>query len=365
VTDVRLADLSVRMILRVVLTVVAVGFTLYLIYRLRKPIGWVLIATFLAIALSGPVNWLERRLRRGLAIAIVYVGLLLIPLTFAALIVPPFVREGNKLADRAPRYARDVTDYVEKNDRLRKLNKDYDITGKLQDEAGKLPGKLGGAAGTLRDVGFGIVNSIFQLVTILILTAFLLGSGRLWVVSFLNLQPPDRRERLRLTLERMSSAVGNYVAGAIAQAALAGVLTYFVLLILGVPFAAPLAAMIFFLDLIPLVGATVGAFIVGIVTVFVSFPTTTIIWVIWAIVYQQVENSVIQPRIQRRAVDVHPFVVLVAVLFGSTLLGIIGALIAIPLAASAQIIFREWVDYRRMLGTPEPPPAPGEEPAPA
>jgi predicted PurR-regulated permease PerM len=365
VSDVRLSDVSVRFVLRVVLIVVAVGVALYLVYRLRKPIGWVLIATFLAIALSGPVNWLERRLRRGFAIAIVYVGLLLIPLTFAALIVPPFVREGNRLADHAPRYARDVTDYVQKNKRLRKLNNDYDITQKLQDEAGKLPGKLGGAAGTLRDVGFGIVNSIFQLVTILILTAFLLGSGKKWIEGFLRLQPPDRRERLQRTLERMGAAVGNYVAGALAQAGLAGVLTYFVLLILGVPFAAPLAVMIFFLDLIPLVGATIGAFIVGIVTVFVSFPITTIIWVVWAIVYQQVENSVIQPRIQRRAVDVNPFVVLVAVLFGSTLLGIVGALIAIPVAASVQIFIREWVDYRRMLGTPEAPPPAGEEPAPA
>jgi predicted PurR-regulated permease PerM len=355
-------DVPVRTVVRIVMTVVAVLLALYLVYLLRRPIGWVLIATFLAIALSGPVNRLDRYMRRGFAIAIVYIGLLLVPIFLAALIVPPFVREGNKLADRAPRYARDVTDYVQKNKRLRKLNNDYDITTKLQEEAGKLPSKLGGAAGTLRDVGFGIVSSIFQLVTILILTAFLLGSGRQWVDGFLSLHPPDRRERLRRTLERVAAAVGNYVAGALAQAALAGLLTYFVLLILGVPFAAPLAVLTFFLDLIPLVGATIGAFIVGIVTLF---AVTTIIWVVWAIVYQQVENSVIQPRIQRRAVNVNPFVVLVAVLFGSTLLGIVGALIAIPMAASVQIVIREWVDYRRMLGTPQPPASAGEEPAPA
>jgi predicted PurR-regulated permease PerM len=358
-------DVPVRTVVRIVLTVVAVLLALYLVYLLRRPIGWVLIATFLAIALSGPVNRLDRRMRRGFAIAIVYIGLLLVPIFLAALIVPPFVREGNKLADKAPQYARDVTDYVQKNKRLRKLNDDYDITTKLQQEAGRLPSKLGGAAGTLRDVGFGIVSSIFQLVTILILTAFLLGSGRQWVDGFLRLHPPDRRERLRRTLERVAAAVGNYVAGALAQAALAGLLTYFVLLILGVPFAAPLAVLTFFLDLIPLVGATIGAFIVGIVTVFVDFPITTIIWVVWAIVYQQVENSVIQPRIQRRAVNVNPFVVLVSVLFGSTLLGIVGALIAIPAAAAVQIVIREWVDYRRMLGTPEPPAPAGEEPAPA
>jgi predicted PurR-regulated permease PerM len=354
------------MVVRIVLTVVAVLLALYLVYLLRRPIGWVLIAVFLAVALSGPVNRLDRHIRRGFAIATVYIGLLLVPIFMAALIVPPFVREANKLADRAPHYARDVTDYVQKNKRLRKLNNDYDITTKLQQEAGRLPSKLGGAAGTLRDVGFGIVSSIFQLVTILILTAFLLGSGRQWVDAFLRLHPLDRRQRLRRTLERVAAAVGNYVAGALAQAALAGLLTYFVLLILGVPFAAPLAVLTFFLDLIPLVGATIGAIIVGIVTLFVDFPITTIIWTVWAIVYQQVENSVIQPRIQRRAVDVNPFVVLVSVLFGSTLLGVIGALIAIPAAASIQIVIREWVDYRRMLGTPtDLPPTAGEEPFPA
>jgi predicted PurR-regulated permease PerM len=358
--------LEARAIARVVLIVVGVVLSLYLIYLLRRPIGWVCIAAFLAVALSGPVNYLQRHMRRGFAIAIVYVGLLLVPILLGALIVPPFVREANKLADNAPKYASDVTDYVQKNKRLREVNEDYDITEKLQDEAKKLPSKLGGAAGTLRDVGFGIVNSIFATVTILILTAFLLGSGRTWVDRLLELQPPNRAVRLRRAIDRIASAVGNYVAGVIAQATIAGILTYLVLLILGVPFRAPLAVMIALLDLIPLVGATIGAVIVGLVTLVVDFPTTTIIWTIWAIVYQQVENSVIQPQIQRRAIQVHPFVVLVSVLFGSTLLGIVGALVAIPVAASVQILVREWWDYRRSTGDFSPSsPTVGDEPAPA
>jgi predicted PurR-regulated permease PerM len=362
--------LEARVIARTVLIVVGVVLSLYLIYLLRRPIGWVCIAGFLAIALSGPVNFLQRHMRRGFAIAGVYVALLLIPIMLGALIVPPFVREANKLADNAPRYARDVTDYVEKNKRLRKINDDYDITEKLQDEAKTLPSKLGGAAGTLRDVGFGIVNSIFATVTILILTAFLLGSGRGWVDRLIELQPPDRAVRLRRAVDRIAGAIGNYVAGVIAQATIAGIFTYFVLMILGVPFRAPLAVMIALLDLIPLVGATIGAVIVGLVTVVVDFPTTTIIWTIWAIVYQQVENSVIQPQIQKRAIQVHPFLVLVSVLFGSTLLGIVGALVAIPVAGSIQILVREWWDYRHSTGDfapspPAPPPTVGDEPAPA
>ena len=112
------------------------------------------------------------------------------------------------------------------------------------------------------------------------------------------------------------------------------------------PFAAALAIVIFFADLVPLVGATIGALLVGVVTLFADFPTATIVWAIYSIVYQQLENTLIQPQIQKRAVNVHPFIVLVAVLFGSTLLGVLGALVAIPVAASVQIAIREWWDYR-------------------
>jgi predicted PurR-regulated permease PerM len=357
------ADAPVRSIARTVFVVVAIVLLLYLIYLLRKPIGWVCIAVFLAVALSGPVNALNRHMRRGFAIAIVYIGLLSVPIILGALIVPPFVREGNNAAHDAPKYADDVTRYVEKNKSLRKLNDDYDITDKLQQEAGKLPNKLGGAAKTLRDVGVGIVNSVFALVTILILTAFLLGSGPRWIEGLLQLQPPGRRARMERALRHMARAVGGYVAGVLLQATIAGILTYIVLTILGVPFRAPLAVLVFLFDLIPLVGATIAAVIVGIVTVFSDFPTVTIIWVVWSIVYQQVENTVIQPRIQARTVQVHPFIVLVSVLFGATLLGIVGALVAIPVAASIQIVLREWWAYRRSVemaseGGPPPPEVP-------
>jgi predicted PurR-regulated permease PerM len=360
-----------RAIVRVVLIVIGVLAALYLLYLLRKPIGWLLTAVFLAVALSGPVNWLNRRMRRGFAITLVYLGLLAVPFALGALIVPPFVREGNNLANDAPKYSRDVTKFVQRNRTLRKLNDDYNITAKLQKEAGKLPNKLGGAAKTLRDVGVTIVNSIFQLVTILILTAFLLGNGRRWVEAGLARQPRDRAARLRRVLDNSASAISGYVAGVLVQATIAGVLTYIVLTILGVPFRAPLAVLVFVMDLIPLVGATIAAVLVGLVTVFNDFPTATIIWAIWSIVYQQVENSVIQPRIQQRTVKINPLVVLVSVLFGATLLGIKGALVAIPVAGIIQIAFLEWQDWRGggqappPEGEPPPPPAPADEPAPA
>ena len=356
---------SARQIVRIVLTVVCVAISLYLIYLLRKPISWILIAAFLAVALSSPVNVLARHMRRGFAITIVFLGLLAIPIALIALIVPPLINEANDFADKVPGYSRDVTKYVKENKRLRELNQDYDITSKLEDEAGKLPDRLGGAAGTLRDVGFGIVNSLFALITILVLTAFLLGSGRNWVDAIIRSRPPEQRVRLRRSLDNIASAVAGYVAGALLIALIAGVATYIVLSILGVPFSGPLALIAGLFSLIPLVGATIAAVLIGLVTVFEDFPTTTIIWVIWAIAYQQFENHVIQPQVQKRTVNVQPFITIVAVLFGATLLGVMGALVAIPIAASIQILLREYVDMRTLTikaHPPEPPPPPPEPP---
>jgi predicted PurR-regulated permease PerM len=370
--------LSARQIVRIVLTVVCVAIALYLLYLLRKPISWLLIATFLAVALSPPVNALARRMRRGFAITIVYLGLLAIPMLLIALIVPPLITEANDFADRVPGYSRDVTEYVQENERLREINRDYDITSKLEEEAGKLPQRLGGAAGTLRDVGFGLVNSAFALITILVLTAFLLGSGRAWVNAIIRTRPPAQRDRLRRSLDNMAQAVAGYVAGALLIAVIAGVATYVVLLVLGVPFRGPLAVIAGLFSLIPLVGATIAAVLRGVVTLFEDFPTTTIIWAVWAIAYQQLENHLIQPQIQKRTVNVHPFITIVAVLFGATLLGVLGAIVAIPIAASIQILLREYVDLRTMSikadpsdlrpqppsQPPPPPPAP-PDPAPA
>jgi predicted PurR-regulated permease PerM len=358
-----------------VLIVVAVAISLYLIYQVRRPLLWLLIAIFLAAALSPPVNWLARRMRRGFAVTIVYVCLLGVPILLIALIVPTIINEGTRFADNVPQYARDVTNFVEDNRRLREINRDYDITSRLEEEAAKLPDRLGGAAGTLRDVGLGIVNSLFALITILVLTAFLLANGRAWTDRALEMRPREQRERLRRSLDRMGAAVGGYVAGAMTIALIAGVATYIVLTILGVPFSAPLAVIAGLFSLIPLVGATIAAVLIGVVTLFENFPTATIVWAIWAIVYQQFENHVIQPQIQKRTVNVHPFITIVSVLFGATLLGILGALVAIPVAASIQILFREYVDLRTLTIKPQspeeppsggPPPAePPEEPPPA
>ena len=335
-----------RAVLRVVAIVVAVVAILYVAFLLRTPLSWIVVAGFLAIAVSGPVAFLARRMPRGLAIAIVYLGVVLLPVALAALIVPPVVTQASDLIAQAPDYARDISAFVQSNDTLQQLEQQYDITGTLEAEAAKLPSSIGDAAGALRDFGAGIVGSIFAAVTILILSVFMVGGGPRWIRGLVERQPPDRAQRLRGALDSVGRAVGSYVGGAMIQATIAGVTTFVILLILGVPAAGTLAVVVALLDLIPLVGATLGAVLVGIVTLFANFPTATIVWVIWAIVYQQLENNVIQPQIQRRAVRLEPFVVLVAVLFGSTLFGIVGAILAIPLAATLQIAVKELWAYR-------------------
>jgi predicted PurR-regulated permease PerM len=342
-------ELPARTIVRVVAIVVLAALALYLLYLLRRPIGWVLTATFIAIALSGPVNALNRHMRRGLAIAIVYFGLILIPIGLAALVVPPMVTQGTNLVEDLPRYAGDVQDYVHRNRKLRELDAKYDVTGQLKKQANQLPGKIGDAAKVFSDIGLGLVNSVFAAVNILILSIFIVGRGRGWTDAALRLRPEAERERMRRILDSTADAVGGYVQGALTIALIAGVQSFIVMEILGVPFAAPLAVLAGLASLIPLVGATVAAIVIGLVTLFNDFPTDTIIWAIWAVVYQQIENNIIQPQVQRRTVQVQPFVVLVAVLFGSTLLGILGAIVAIPLAASVQIVLREWWAWRQEL----------------
>ena len=347
---------STRVVLRAVLVVVGVVVSLWLIYILRKPLTWIFIAAFIAIALSGPISFLSRRMRRGFAVAIVYVCLILTPFALIALLVPPIVEQGNNLVQNLPDYAQQVTAFVKDNDRLRQLEDDYDITGKLEDEAAKLPGRLGAAAGVLSDIGLGLINSIFAAVTILVLSLFMGSSGRRFLDTWARRYPPEREAWMRNLFERIGNAIGSYMAGALVQASIAGVSSYVVMLILGIDYALPLAVIVFILDLLPLVGATLGALIVGVVTLFSDFPVDTLVWAVFAIIYQQVENNIIQPRIQSRALQLDPLIVLVSVLFGSTLAGVLGALLAIPVAASIQITIHEHAALRRAGQEPAPPP---------
>src|SRR4051812_44347141 len=164
---------------------------------------------------------------------------------------------------------------------------------------------------------------------------------------------PERGARMARISEDVYRAVGGYVAGNILISIIAGIGAYIVMTIIDIPFAVPLAVLVAFFDLIPLVGSTIAGAVVGIVAGIVGFPGKLIIWVVFLIVYQQVENNVIQPLVYRRSVAIHPLVVIVAVLVGASLLGVLGALLAIPVAATVQIVVKEWWLYRRARLLPD------------
>jgi predicted PurR-regulated permease PerM len=253
------------------------------------------------------------------------------------LIVPPVVDQVNGLSKDIPGYVQDLR----KSKTFRKYDDKYHISKKINDQAAKLPSKLGSAAGTLQDVTVGVFGALVKLVTVLTMTFFLLLDGGRILGFLLRIRGPAEEERLRGVFEDIYRSTAGYVAGNLLISVIAGLTTYVTLTILDVPFAAPLAVLMAFLDLIPLVGATIGGVVIGIVTAFNDFPTATIIWAIVFIVYQQVENNLLQPLVYRRTVDVSPLLVIVSILIGSTLLGVLGALVAIPVAAAAQIVVRD------------------------
>ncbi len=338
---------SPRAVFRVVAIVVLSSLSLYLLYLVRVQIGYIVLALFLATCASAPVSVLARRMRRGYAIAIVYLAIVLIPITIVAILVPPVVRGAVRLANNLPGYATDLQQAFEENEQLRQLDENYDISGKLRDLSDELIAAIGETAGALASLGADMISATFALVTILVLSMFMVASGNKWVEAVLARRPAREALAARRAIDRMAGAVSGYVGGAMLQATVAGIASFLMLVILGVPGALPLAVIMALADLVPLVGATIGAVVVGVLTLFSDFPTATIIWAVFAIAYQQFENYVVQPRIQSRAAELDPFLVVVAAMFGGALLGVVGALLAIPTAAVIQVAVREFLSFRR------------------
>jgi predicted PurR-regulated permease PerM len=343
---------SSRLIAKIVLVACGVLAGLYLLYLIREVIGLVLIAVFFALAIAPAVNWLnDRKVPRWAAILLVYLGILSGIFGIGLLVVPPIVNGVNDLSDDLPGYIDDLR----QNETFRDYDDKYDITQKLNEQAEELPSRLGDAAGTLRDVTVGVFDRFVQLFSILVITFLLLMDGPK-ILQFAYRQMPDEREaRLREVASDISDAISGYVFGNFVISVLAGSVTYVTLTILDVPFAVPLAVLFGFFDMIPLIGATLGGIVVGIVVAFTDFPTALIVWAAVLIVYQQVENNLIQPVVYGRTVQIHPLVVIVAVLIGAALLGVLGVLVAIPAAAAAQSVVRDWWRFRHGATAQAPP----------
>jgi predicted PurR-regulated permease PerM len=348
---------TTRQIARVFFTIAALAIFVYVLYVVRAVVVLVFVAGFLAIALGPPVDWLQRLgMRRSLAIIEVYLTIAAAIFGVGLLVVPPVVDQVNGLSKNIPGYVKDLR----KSKTFRKYDDKYHISKKLNDQAAKLPSKLGSAASTLQDVTVGVFGALVKLVTVLTMTFFFLLDGGRLVGWLLRIRGPTEEERLLGLFNDIYRSTAGYVAGNLIISVIAGVTTYITLTILGVPFAAPLSVLMAFLDLIPLVGATIGGVVIGVVTAFHNFPTATIVWVIVFIVYQQIENNVLQPVVYRRTVDVSPLIVIVSILIGSTLLGVLGALVAIPVAAGVQIVIRDiWARREPSITVVE---APGTSP---
>jgi predicted PurR-regulated permease PerM len=357
--------LTTRQIARILFTTAGFLVVLYLLVQIRSTLLLLAIAIFLAVALGPAVDFVSRgRLPRAAAILIVYVLIFCVFSGVLALIVPPVINGATDLSRDIPSYVDDLRN----NRAIRDFDNKYDITSKLRDEAEKLPEKLGDAAGALQSIAAGAVNATFQLLTILTMTFFLLLDGRRIANFLITRSGRHREERLRGIAERIYKSTSGYVAGALTITSINGILTFIVLSVLGVPFAVPLAVMMSFFGLIPLVGATIGGVLILLVTLFTDFPSATIIYGIFLIFYQQLENNVLQPFIFKRTVNVPPLAVIVAILAGSSLLGIVGALVAIPIAAALQIVIKEFYRGETIVSgsviLPDDVPPPDDEPPP-
>jgi predicted PurR-regulated permease PerM len=348
--------ISARTVAKVLLTATAVVAGLYLLWLIRGVILILFMSVFLAVALGPAVDFYQRRLhlRRVAAIAVTYLTLFLVATLIGFLVLPPIVEQTVKFIDNVPEYVETIGD----NDTIRDFDERYDITPTLEEEAAKLPERFGDAASTLQSIVIGVVSAVFTIVTVLVLAFFLLLDGRRvvdWIIRELG---PVRGPRVREIADDVYRSVGGYVRGATTIALIAGVAVYVVLTILGIPFAVPLAVLAAFFSLIPLVGATIAGVIIAIVAALgADFPTDVIAWTVFFVVYQQVENNLLQPQIFRRTVALHPLVVIVALLVGASLLGIVGALLAIPIAGAIQIVVKDWWRMRKM-GAPELGPTP-------
>jgi predicted PurR-regulated permease PerM len=333
-----------RTVVRIILVAVAIFAALYFLYLIRTVLGMLFIAVFLAVALAPVVEVFVRlKLKRSLAILLTYFLLLAMVFGLGLLVVPPIVNGVNDFVGNVPHYVQDLRD----SRTFRKYDDRYKITPKLNDQARELPTHLSDAASGLRDVTVGVFGTIVQLVTILVMAFFLLLDGRRMLKFVFREVGPEHGERFSRISDDVYRAVAGYVAGNLLISVIAGVSSYFVMTFLNIPFAVPLAVLVGFFDLIPLVGSTIAGAVVAIVAAIVGFPGKLIIWIAFLIIYQQVENNVIQPVVYRRTVAIHPLVVIVAVLIGASLLGVLGALLAIPIAATVQIVVKELWQYRR------------------
>ena len=351
VPEERVVTFRPRAILGVIGIVLAVAAILAVVWISRQVLTWIIVAIFLALALNPAVEFFQRRglARRGLATAVTVLLAIGGIVALGSLFIPTLVNEGRGFADALPGYVNDVS---EGRGPLGRLAERYQLEQRVRDavEGGGGVGQIIGLSGTAIAVTKSVLTFIVAIVTIVFLTFFMLLEGPKWMERFYGLLPDASQSKWRKIGHDIYLTVGGYVTGNLLISLIAGISSTVVLMIMGVPYAVALGVLVAILDLIPLAGATLAAIIVSTVAFIDSIPAGIVV-LIFFVVYQQLENHVLQPLVYSRTVQLSPLAILIAVLIGAKIAGILGALAAIPVAGTIQVLLLAWLAERRGVDT--------------
>jgi len=342
--------------------VLLTALTLLVVYEVRRVVVWIIIAVFFATALHPLVSWLERHVgwvKRWLATLVVFIVVFAILAGLIALFVTPLIREGSQLADQLPGL---ISDAKAGRGPLGGLLERFHVVNWIQSHSSQIQAYAAGVGGSTLTFLKGAATTIAGIVTIFVLSYLMVLEAPRIIEAFLALFPSRRAERIRRVGGDCARTITGYISGNLLISVICGALTYVVLLILHVPFAGLIALFVAIADLIPLIGATLGA-IAAVLGGFAHSVTAGIVVLVFFILYQQLENHLLQPVILARTVQLNPLTVLISILIGVEIAGILGALLAIPVAGMIQIIVRDVWDERR--GRLKPEPTVGEEQQPA
>jgi predicted PurR-regulated permease PerM len=351
VLEERVVILRPRTVLAVIGLVLAVTAVLAVVWVSRQVLTWIIVAVFLTLALNPAVEFFQRHglARRGAATAVTILMTIGAIVALGSLFIPTLVDEGRGFAEALPGYVNDVS---EGRGPLGRLAERYEVEQRLREAIEREGGaeRLLGISGTAVAVTKGVLTFVVAIVTIAFMTFFMLLEGPRWMERFYGMLPERSQETWRGIGHDIYRTVGGYVTGNLLISVIAGVATTVVLLILGVPYAVALGVLVAILDLIPLAGATLAAIIVSVVAFIHSIPAGIIVLVFF-IVYQQIENHLLQPLVYSRTVQLSPLAILISVLIGAKLAGILGALAAIPVAGTIQVLLLAWFADRRKQDT--------------
>ncbi|MBC7462540.1 MAG: AI-2E family transporter [Thermoleophilia bacterium] len=345
-------------VVKVLAIVVAFAAGIGLVIVLAPLLLSIVIAAFIAVAADPAVRFFQRRgLRRGPAVAAFATCLTILLVGFSALFLPPLVDQGAQLAKDTPGYVQDIRD----SHGFRQLDRKFDVVGKASAAVDKLPKQVGSQLGTV--VG-AVFAGIFGAVTVLFLMVLLLLGGSDITGGILRIFPKLAERRWWQLIIDSYRSISAYVVGTFLVALVAGLAVLIPALILGLPNPLPLALWMALLDIVPLVGALIGAAPAIAVAFLAGSVTDGVIMLVILFLYQQVENVWVQPAVLGKVVSLSPVIIFVAILAGSQLLGITGALLAIPLAGVVQIFLREVLKDRFDGAMELPPIAPDHVPDP-